>query len=107
MGKQEILRKRKKSTKSVGRLSDCCKWDPTAELLDKRNLAEALVECLLNNDPEGMVEMIEIYLQAVERTKFAKKSDIPRATLYHFLKNKNPTLKTLAKLFRGIDGMAA
>jgi DNA-binding phage protein len=80
------------------KLSDCRKWDPTAELLDQNNLAQAVMECLLNNDPEGVMEMLRIHFEAIERSKIVKEADMPRSTFYHSLKNKNPTIKTLAKL---------
>lgn len=73
-------------------------WHPTQELLDTRRMGGAVMDCLLNNDPEGAMEIIEIYLETVNRVQMAKKSQVPRSTLYHSLKHKNPTIKTLAKL---------
>ncbi len=45
-----------------------------------------------------MIEVITIYLEAVNKTQIAKQNSMARSTLYHTLKNKNPTLRTLAKL---------
>lgn len=98
MAKTKTSRMQKKSAKSFNKLSTCREWNPTKEILDPKNLAKAVAECLLNNDPEGVVEMIEIYLETVNIVKLSKKSHIPRATLYNSLKRKNPTIKTLAKI---------
>jgi DNA-binding phage protein len=73
-------------------------YDPLKELTDENFIGKAILECLVNNDPEGVMEVIGIYLNALEKTKFVQKSHIPKSTLYHSLKSKNPTIKTLAKL---------
>jgi probable addiction module antidote protein len=98
MARTKTLRKLKKSMAGTNKFADCREWSPTKEILDSDNLAKAVAECLLNNDPEGVLEVIQIYLETVNMTKVAKKSSLSRATLYHSLKNKNPTIKTLAKL---------
>lgn len=61
-------------------------------------IARAIFECLRDNDPEGVMEMISIYVNALNKLQAAKNSDLSRSTLYHSLKQKNPTIKTLAKL---------
>jgi DNA-binding phage protein len=80
------------------KLLECRKWDPTAEILDKSSLAQVVMECLLNNDPEGVMEAIEIYLTASKRSKLISETNVSKTTLYYSLRNKNPTIKTLAKL---------
>lgn len=92
--------KKPKTYIDVTKLTDCKVWSPTAEILNPKNLADLVAECLINNDPEGVIEAIEVYLETIEmvKTKMAKKSSLSRATLYHTLKNKNPTIKTLAKI---------
>jgi DNA-binding phage protein len=73
-------------------------YSPTEELLNTNKIGAGIMECLLSNDPEGAMEIIELYLDTVNRVEMSKKSQIPRSTLYHSLKHKNPTIKTLAKL---------
>lgn len=73
-------------------------YDPIKELTDENFIGKAILECLVNNDPEGVMEVIGIYLNALEKTRFVQESQIPKSTLYHSLKSKNPTIKTLAKL---------
>ena len=72
--------------------------NPTEELLDEELLGRAIWECLKNGDSEGVVEVVSIYLEAMNKTQVAKESEIARSTMYHTLKSKNPTVKTLAKL---------
>lgn len=67
-------------------------------VLEEGFLGKAISECLINNDPEGVIEIISIYLDALNKTTFAKNAGMHRSTLYQALKSKNPTIKTLAKV---------
>lgn len=78
-------------------LKGCKIWSPTAEILDAHNLAKAVSECLVKGDPEGVIEVIEIY-QAVNKVQATRQSKLSKVTMYNILKHKNPTIKTLAKL---------
>lgn len=73
-------------------------YSPTKKLLDETFIAKAIWECLKNNDPEGVVEMIEAHLEAINKVKASQNTNLSRATMYSAFKGKNPTLKTLAKL---------
>jgi DNA-binding phage protein len=73
-------------------------YSPTQELLNETFIARAVWECLKNNDPEGVIEIIETHLEIVNKTQNAQKNELSRSTLYHALKGKNPTIKTLAKM---------
>lgn len=70
----------------------------TERLLDENFIAQAIWECLKNNDPEGVVEIIETHLETVNKVKAAQATQLPRATMYHAFKGKNPTVRTLARL---------
>lgn len=100
MVKAKTSRKRKKSSPNIPGydLTGCRVWSPTKEILDANTLAKAVAECLLNDDPDGVMEVVGIYLETVNRVQATKKSKLSRATLYNALKHKNPTIKTLAKL---------
>ena len=37
------------------------------------------------------------HLRSKNKSKFARDYDLPRTTIYHAFKSKNPTLQTLAK----------
>lgn len=107
MVKAKISYKRKKSLKSTQNTKH--KWkikkgapvsemSATERLLDEDFISKAIWECLKNNDPEGVVEIIKIHMEVVNKVKAAKEMDISRSTIYHSFKSKNPTVKTLAKL---------
>ena len=103
MGKAKTSREQKKSLKNTSKVkiknnSGLISYDPVKEITDENFVGKAILECLRNNDPEGVMEVIEMYLEALQKTQFVQKSQIPKSTLYHSLKSKNPTIKTLAKL---------
>lgn len=72
--------------------------NPAEYLTNQDNIGRTIVECLENNDPEGVMEAIAIYLEAVGKTKLSRSNALPRQTIYSALKHRNPTIKTLAKL---------
>lgn len=95
MVKTKTLLKQKKSSKNI---ADLVEYSPTTELRDENFIGKAILECLINNDPEGVMEVIGIYLGALEKNQLVKNAHVPKSTLYHSLKSKNPTIKTLAKI---------
>jgi DNA-binding phage protein len=72
--------------------------NPSDYLTNDKNLGNAIIECLENNDPEGVMEVIAIYLEAVNKTKLSQKNKLHRQTMYSALKHRNPTIKTLSKI---------
>jgi DNA-binding phage protein len=72
--------------------------NPSDYLTNPDNIGKAILECLENNDPEGVMEVIAIYLEAVNKTKLSHENELHRQTVYSALKHRNPTVKTLAKL---------
>lgn len=72
--------------------------DPIANLLNPDLIGSAIMQCLIENDPEGVMEIIEDHLYALNKSKFLREADVPRSTMYQLLKRKNPTIKTLAKI---------
>lgn len=72
--------------------------DPLANLLDADLIGSAIMQCLIENDPEGVMEIIGDHLYALNKSKFLKEAQVPRSTMYQLLKRKNPTVRTLAKI---------
>lgn len=72
--------------------------DPIANLLDPNLIGSAIMQCLIENDPEGVMEIIESHLYALNKSKFLREANIPRSTMYQLLQRRNPTIKTLAKI---------
>lgn len=79
-------------------------WDgirihhPEKTLMNEKLVSEGILECLKENDTEALMEIIEGYLSVLNRAKFSRESKVPRRTLYHALRKRNPTIKTLAKI---------
>lgn len=46
------------------------RFDTRAYLINQENVGEAILDCLINNDPEGVVEVINIYLRALNKKSF-------------------------------------
>ena len=93
-----MSRSRNRRTMTLKKNTGIRESNPREELLDEKLIEHAIWECLKNGDSEGIIEVIRIYLEAVNKTQLAKESDMARSTMYHTLKSKNPTIKTLAKL---------
>lgn len=77
-------------------------YNPTKDLLNEQFIAQALWECLKDNDPDGVIELSEAHLSAKNKSKIVEEHDLPRTTIYHASISKNPTLHTLAKLVHTI-----
>lgn len=73
-------------------------YNPTKALLDEARIGRAIWECLKNGDPEGVMEVLQIHLEACNKTQIAKEAQLSKTTMYHSLRSKNPTVRTLAKL---------
>ena len=71
---------------------------PEKTLMNEKLVSEGILECLKENDTEALMEIIEGYLSVLNRSKFSRESAVPRRTLYHALRKRNPTIKTLAKI---------
>lgn len=78
------------------------KFNPN-KYLSKEFLGKAILECFFNNDPNGIVELLEIYIQEHNKVEFCKEAKIPRSTTYQSFKHKNPTIKTVAKIMSMIE----
>lgn len=73
-------------------------YDPVKNLLDINRMGAAIMQCFIENNTEGVLEIVENYLYAINKTQFLKEANIPRSTVYNFFKRRNPTIKTLAKI---------
>ena len=103
MVKKRISGKRRKSLgkskkSDLSKLEGLTRFSPLDDLVDPKSTALAILECLQNNDPEGVMEMIAIYLNALNKAKLRRRTNLPKSTLYSTLRHRNPTIKTLAKI---------
>jgi len=108
MDKTKTSHRQEKSSESTQELelrfdSGLISYSPTEELLDESFISKAVWDCLKNNDPEGVIEVIQAHLAAVNKQQSAKEAQLPRSTLYNTFKGKNPTIRTLAKLISCVE----
>ena len=87
-----------KNTLKLKKNAKVIEYSATERLTDENFIAMAIWECLKNNDSEGVIEVIEAHLEAINKVKASHNMDLPRSTMYNAFKSKNPTVKTLAKL---------
>lgn len=88
---------KRKSSLRIKKGSKVSKFEPN-NYLSKEFIGVAIMECLLNNDPQGVVELLEIYIDEHNKVALLKEANVARSTAYQVLKHKNPTIKTLAKI---------
>lgn len=103
MGKTKTSKKHQRSLGrskkiNLNKIKGLTRTSPLKELANPQQTALAILECLQNNDPEGAMEMITIYLDALNKTRLRQKTKLPKSTMYSALKHRNPTIKTLAKI---------
>jgi len=74
------------------------KMDPSKLIIDENFLILSLLQCFKDNDPEALIEILDGYILACNKSEFAKKAEISRSTLYEMLHGKkNPTLRVLTQ----------
>src|SRR5439155_26540294 len=72
---------------------------------DQKKIAIALFECLIDNDVEAFIEILDSYLR-INRRRVVKGAHLARSTVQLALSGKgNRTIKTLAKIVN--DAVAA
>lgn len=82
----------------VTQTKDIRKTTAKQAFLDSEKVGAALLECLIDNDPETFIEILDSYLR-VNRLQVARSAKMSRSTVQQaFSKDGNPTLKTLAKI---------
>ena len=72
-------------------------------LSDRRAVAAALIDCLMQGDSEGFKEILSAHLEVINKALFAKKAGIPERTLFRMLTpDGNPTLDNISKVFSAL-----
>ena len=72
--------------------------DPFKILKDRKHFISAVLECFEDNDPDALIEILDGYIAAYNKSDFAKEANISRSTLYDMLHGrKNPTLRVFTQ----------
>ena len=103
MGKTKTFGRSKKSLRRTPKLRlkkgvKIQRHNPFKTLLNEKLIAQAFWECLKDNDPDGAMEVLNAHLNALNKVVLAKDAEVSRTTIYNSFKNKNPTLRTVAKM---------
>lgn len=78
-------------------------YSPTENLADAEFIQRALLECLLDGDSESFKEILKSHFEAVNTSKLLKSIHLSERTFYEAVSEKgNPSLKTIAKIMRGV-----
>lgn len=74
-------------------------FNPDVRLQKPDVVAQALWECLVENDIKAFKEILRTHLEVTNKDELAKKAGIPRRTLFRMLSpDGNPTLENLGKI---------
>ena len=75
----------------------------TDRLKDKRYVAAALIQCLQDGDVAAFKEILRSFLDVVNKSSFAQKTEIPERTLYRMVSDSgNPTLDNIARVVHAL-----
>ena len=102
MNKKKISKKRDFALADIPRINiDETKLKeikPEEHFKNTKKIAEVLFQCLIENDTEAFIEILDAYLR-VNRTRVAQEAKMSRSTVKLALSKKgNPTLKTIASI---------
>lgn len=102
MNKKKTSKKHEFSLADIPRLNvhkkKITEFKPEDFFKNKKEVAEALFQCLIENDTQAFMEILDSYLR-VNRSQIAQNTDLSRSTVsLAFSKKGNPTLKTIAKM---------
>ena len=72
-------------------------------LKDRRYVANALIQCLQDGDSDAFKEILRGFLNVVNKSNFAQKSEISERTLYRMVsEDGNPTLDNIARVVHAL-----
>jgi hypothetical protein len=108
MGKIKTSKKRQRSLErsrkvNLNKIKGLTRLFPLKELINPQQTTLAILECLQNNDPEGVMEMITIYLDALNKVRLSQKAQLPKSTMYSPLKHRNNLEHYDWRVLVGID----
>lgn len=74
-------------------------FNPDVRLQKPEVVAQALWECLVEDDIEAFKEILRNHSEVTNKDELAKKAGIPRRTVFRMLSPEgNPTLESLGKI---------
>lgn len=90
-----IISKVKLNESKIKKLNE---FKPEDFFKNHNKIANALLQCLIENDTESFIEILNSYLM-INKLKISQDTKLSRTTIQDALSKKgNPTLKTIAKI---------
>lgn len=114
MGKTQISKKQKKSSKTISKAKIPVKprfkvgsrvydYSATSELANRKFISAAIADALIDGDADAVREILFAHLEHVHKDQFYKNAGISRRTLFKLMEpNSNPTLESLAKVCKAL-----
>lgn len=114
MGKTQISKKRKKSSKNTSKAKVALKprlkagspaydYSAASELANRKFISEAIADALIDGDADAIREILLSHLEQVHKDHFYKDAGISRRALFKLMEpNANPTLESLAKVCKAL-----
>ena len=112
MAKIQTLKKRGKFSKNTAmpkaslRLKNpnsASGYSAVAELKNRKFIAEAIADSLIDGDADAVREILIAHLEQVHKDKFYKDAGVSRRALFKLMEpNANPTLESLAKVCKAL-----
>lgn len=104
MPKKKISKKHEFSFKNMAKVqlkskSNVTEFNPDLRLKKPEVVAQALWQCLVENDIDAFKEILRSHLEVTNKDDLAKRAGISRRTLFRMLSPEgNPTLENLGKI---------
>lgn len=76
------------------------------ELKNRKNVAKALIECILHQDTNSFREVLIAHLMTVNKSQFSKQTGLGRRTIYDLMDMKkkfNPELSTVSSIIKNLS----
>jgi len=78
--------------------------DPGKRLRDRKFIAKALLECIVDGDMDAFKEILKAHYEAVNTTKALKRAGLSKRTYYDAIApDGNPRLSTVMKMISGLS----
>ncbi len=118
MGKTQISKKRKKSSKNTSKTKGVAKprlkagsqtydYSAASELANRKFISDAIADALIDGDADAVREILLSHLEQVHKAHFYKDAGISRRALFKLMEpNANPTLESLAKVCKALADAA-
>ena len=88
---------------SMSRGAIATDYSPSTELKNRKFIAEAITDALMDGDADAVREILTTHLELVHKDKFYKAAGVSRRALFKLMEpDANPTLESLVKVCKAL-----